>query len=153
MFITLPSKLAMLVYVAGLLIWSDGLFIFWTYHTPHMISVFLCSRILGTLIFIWNNGHRYSICCFTILHTAISLSWTVLLHCCRVLGTLICIWNNGRRYSICCFTILHTAISLSYRCLGHIWMLSQIVDNLHVDPYWVFYHVPVCDMGYFSIIV
>ena len=50
MFITLPSKLAMLVYVAGLLIWSDGLFIFWTYHTPHMISIFLCSRILGTLI-------------------------------------------------------------------------------------------------------
>ena len=79
-FITLPSKLAMLVYVAGLLIWSDGLFIFWTYHTPHMISVFLCSRILGTLICIWNNGRRYSICCFTILHTAISLSWTVLLH-------------------------------------------------------------------------
>ena len=94
--ITLPSKLAMLVYVAGLLIWSDGLFIFWTYHTPHMISFFLCSRILGTLI---------------------------------------CTWNNGRRYSICCFTILHTTISLSYRCLGHIWMLSQIVDNLHVDCY------------------
>ena len=110
MFITLPSKLAMLVYVAGLLIWSDGLFIFWTYHTPHMISVFLCSRILGTLI---------------------------------------CIWNNGRRYSICCFTILHIAISLSYRCLEHIWMLSQIVDNLHVDRYWVLYQVPVCDMGYF----
>ena len=104
MFIILPSKLAMLVYVAGLLMWSDGIFIFWTYHTPHMISVFLC---------------------------------------CRVLGTLICIWNNGRRYSICCFTILHTAISLSYRCLGHIWMLSQIVDNLHVDRYWILYHVPV----------
>ena len=34
-----------------------------------------------------------------------------------------------------------------------IWMLSQIVDNLHVDRYWVLYHVPVCDMGYFSIIV
>ena len=59
MFITLPSKLARLVYVAGLLIWSYGLFIFWTYHTPHMISVFLCSRILGTLICIWNNGRRY----------------------------------------------------------------------------------------------
>ena len=114
MFITLPSKLAMLVYVAGLLIWSDGLFIFWTYHTPHMISFFLCSRILGTLI---------------------------------------CIWNNGHRYSICCFTILHTSISLSYRCLGHIWMLSQIVNNLHVDRYWVLYQVAVCDMGYFSIIV
>ena len=114
MFITLPSKLAMLVYVAGLLIWSDGLFIFWTYHTPHMISIFLC---------------------------------------CRILGTLICIWNNGHRYSIYCFTILHTAISLSYRCLGHIWILSQIVDNLHVDHYWVLYHVPVCDMGYFSITV
>ena len=98
MFITLPSKLAMLVYVAGLLIWSHGLFIFGTYHTPHMINVFFCSRILGTLI---------------------------------------CIWNNGRRYSIYCFTILHTAISLSYRCLGHIWMLSRIVDNLHVDRYWV----------------
>ena len=39
------------------------------YHTPHMISVFLCSRILGTLICIWNNGHQYSICCFTIIHT------------------------------------------------------------------------------------
>ena len=114
MFITLPSKLAMLVYVVVLLIWSDGLFIFWTYHTPHMISVFLY---------------------------------------CRVLGTLICIWNNGSRYSICCFTILHTAISLSYRCLRHICMLSQIVDNLHVDRYWVLYQVPVCDMGYFSIII
>ena len=57
--ITLPSKLAMLVYVVGLLKWSDGLFIFWTYHTPHMISFFLCSRILGTLICIWNNGRRY----------------------------------------------------------------------------------------------
>ena len=64
----------------GLLIWSDGIFIFWTYHTPHMISVFLCCKVLGTLICIWNNGRRYSICCFTILHTAISLSWTVLLH-------------------------------------------------------------------------
>ena len=116
MFITLPSKIDMLVYVAGLLIWSDGIFIFWTYHNPHMImiSVFLC---------------------------------------CRVLGTLICIWNNGRRYSICCFTIRHTAISLSYRCLGHICMLSQFVDNLHVDRYWVLYHVPICDMGYFSITV
>ena len=63
MIITLPSKLAMPVYVAGLLIWSDGLFIFYTYHTLHMISVFLCCRILGTLICIWNNGRRYSICC------------------------------------------------------------------------------------------
>ena len=65
---------------ASLLIWSDGIFIFWTYHTPHMISVFLCSRILGTLICIWNNGRRYSICCFTILHTAISLSYRCLRH-------------------------------------------------------------------------
>ena len=56
-------------------------------------------------------------------------------------------------YSIFCFTILHTAISLSYRCLGNIWRLSQIVDNLHVDRYWVLYQVPVCDMGYFSITV
>ena len=28
----------------------------------------------------------------------------------------------------------------------------RFVDNLHVDRYWVLYHVPVCDMGYFSII-
>ena len=84
MFISLPSKLAMLVYVASLLILSDGLFIFWTYHTPHMISVFLCSRILGTLICIWNNGRHYSICCFTILHTAISLSYRCLGHICML---------------------------------------------------------------------
>ena len=100
---------------AGLLIWFDGIFIFWTYHTPHMISVFLCSRILGTLI---------------------------------------CIWNNGCRYSICCFTILHTAISLSYRCLRHIWMLSQICRESPCGPLMGFkYHVPICDMGYFSITI
>ena len=82
------------------------------------------------------------------------LTWLAFfLICSRILGTLICIWNNGRRYSICCFTVLHTTISLSYRCLGNIWMLSQIVDNLHVDRYWILYHVPECDMGYFSIIV
>ena len=136
----------MLVYVAGLLIWSDGLFIFWTYHTPHMImiSVFLCCWVLGTLVCIWNNGRRYSICCFTILHTAISLSWTVLLHiisslswtvllhCCRVLGTLICIWNNGCRYSICCFTILHTTISLSWTVLLHIISSKQRFSSFKI---------------------
>ena len=29
----------------------------------------------------------------------------------------------------------------------------RFVDNLNVDRYWVLYQVPVCDMGYFSIIV
>ena len=113
MFIILPSKLAMLVYVAGLLIWSDGIFIFWTYHT-HMISVFLCSRISGTLI---------------------------------------CISNNGRQYSICCFTILHTLFHFLIDASSIFGCFLRFVDNLHVERYWVLYQVPVCDMGYFSIIV